>query len=82
MELSEQIIAERRAVVTNNSVGIATVEVVGQWNYILAACVNSSFPSSIHFVADFRLGPDCIKKSSLFGISLPSWNARFRHVSN
>ena len=35
-----------------------------------------------HFLAGFRLGPDCIWKSSLFGISLPSWNARFGHVRN
>jgi hypothetical protein len=29
-------------VVTKKSVGIATVEVVGRWNYIPAACENSS----------------------------------------
>jgi hypothetical protein len=47
-------------VVAKNSVGIAIVEFVGQWNYIPAACVNSFFRCSIHFLVDLRLGLDCV----------------------
>ena len=44
------------------------------------SCVNSSPLSCIRFLADFGLAPDCIWRSSLFGISLASCNARFPRV--
>ena len=43
--------------------------------------MNSSSLSSIHFPAVFELGPDCIWRSSLFGINLASCNGKFLCVS-
>ena len=42
--------------------------------------MDSSFPSSIRFPAGFELEPDCIWRSSLFGISLASCNGKFLRV--
>jgi len=44
--------------------------------------VNSSFPSSIPFPAGFGVGPYCIGRSSLFGISLASCGGKFPCVPN
>ena len=44
------------------------------------SCVDSSFPFSIRFPAGFELEPDCIWRSSLFGISLAPCNGKFLRV--